>query len=235
MPMSIEESGSSRRRFLASVSGAAAALVAPFIADATSRKESWATPRLLDPVSMGDLKLSNRMVIAPLTRGRAGPQRMANALMAEYYAQHASAGLIVSEATAISPQGYGWIGSPGIYTDSHVAGWAGVTDAVHRRQGRIFLQLWHMGRASHPDFLDAAWPIGPSAIAAFGETQTPFGKKPYVVPREMTQQEISVTAQTTGPMPMAAMCGTGCDFYWKSPRPCDRSGQRVASASNSLH
>jgi N-ethylmaleimide reductase len=112
---------------------------------------------------MRELALGNRMVMAPLTRGRAGTQRTANALMAEYYGQRADAGLIISEATAISAQGYGWVGTPGIYNDAHVDGWKGVTAAVHRRGGKIFLQLWHLGRVSHPDFLEGATPVAPSA------------------------------------------------------------------------
>ena len=141
------------------------------------------------------LRLANRIIMAPMTRGRAGVQRTANPLMAEYYSQRATAGLIVTEATAISPQGYGWVGSPAIYTDAHVAGWKGVTDAVHRRGGRIFLQLWHTGRVSHPDFQDGETPIAPSAIAAAGKTHTPSGVKPYVVPRAMTRREIANTVR----------------------------------------
>ena len=138
-----------------------------------------------------NLRLANRIIMAPMTRGRAGVQRTANPLMAEYYSQRATAGLIVTEATAISPQGYGWVGSPAIYTDAHVAGWKGVTDAVHRKGGRIFLQLWHTGRVSHPDFQDGETPIAPSAIAAAGKTHTPSGVKPYVMPRAMTRRDIA--------------------------------------------
>jgi 2,4-dienoyl-CoA reductase-like NADH-dependent reductase (Old Yellow Enzyme family) len=98
--------------------------------------------------------------------------------MAEYYEQRATAGLIITEATAISPQGYGWFGAPAIYNSNHVEGWRKVTNAVHRNSGRIFLQLWHMGRVSHPDFQDGALPVGPSAIAAQGEAHTPNGKPP---------------------------------------------------------
>jgi N-ethylmaleimide reductase len=111
--------------------------------------------------------------------------------MAEYYSQRAAAGLIVTEGTAISPQGYGWMGSPAIYTEAHVAGWKGVTESVHRQGGRIFLQLWHTGRVSHPDFQDGETPIGPSAIAASGDTHTPSGEKPYVMPRAMTRRDIA--------------------------------------------
>jgi N-ethylmaleimide reductase len=150
---------------------------------------------LFDPLQLGDLQLRNRVAMAPLTRGRAGVLRTANALMAEYYAQRASAGLIISEATAISPLGYGWVGSPGIYTPAHVEGWKLVTQAVHRRGGKIFLQLWHMGRVSHPDFLDGQPPLAPSAIAVADDTYTPNGKKPYVMPRAMTEQEIATTVR----------------------------------------
>lgn len=153
------------------------------------------TNPLFTPTKMRELALSNRMVMAPLTRGRAGPQRTANALMAEYYEQRAAAGLIISEATAISAQGYGWTGSPGIYTEAHAAGWKGVTEAVHRRGGRIFLQLWHLGRVSHPEFLEGDTPVGPSAIRPAGESFTPGGRKPYVVPRAMSEQEIAATVQ----------------------------------------
>jgi N-ethylmaleimide reductase len=115
--------------------------------------------------------------------------------MAEYYAQRAAAAFIVTEATAISAQGYGWLGSPGIYTEAHAAGWSSVTDAVHRHGGRIFLQLWHMGRVSHPDFLDGRAPLGPSAVRAIGDTHTASGKKPYVTPKSMTEQEIRTTVR----------------------------------------
>lgn len=148
-------------------------------------------PGLLESMRMRDLLLPNRIIMAPMTRGRAGATRTANPLMAEYYSQRATAGFIVTEATAISPRGYGWKGSPAIYTEAHVAGWKGVTDAVHQRGGRIFLQLWHTGRVSHPDFQDGETPIGPSAIAAEGKARTPVGERKYVRPREMTRQDIA--------------------------------------------
>jgi N-ethylmaleimide reductase len=153
--------------------------------------ETQVRPGLLDSTRLRSLQLPNRMIMAPMTRGRAGVQRTANSLMAEYYSQRAAAGLIVTEGTAISPQGYGWMGSPGIYTEAHVAGWKGVTESVHRQGGRIFLQLWHTGRVSHPDFQDGETPIGPSAIAAADETHTPSGVKPYVMPRAMTRRDIA--------------------------------------------
>ena len=113
---------------------------------------------LFDPISLGDLSLKNRIIMAPLTRGRAGESRTPNSLMAEYYSQRASAGLIISEGVAISEQAYGWVGSPGIYTQAHVDAWKQVTEAVHLKGGRIFLQLWHTGRVSHPLFQDGAIP-----------------------------------------------------------------------------
>jgi len=144
---------------------------------------------LFDPLNAGAFKLKNRVVMAPLTRSRAGETRVPNDLMAEYYAQRASAGLIISEATAISREGYGWGNAPGIYTDEHTAGWRKVTDVVHRAGGLMVLQLWHMGRVSHPDFLDGELPVAPSAIAAEGESKSIH--KPYVTPRAMTQADIT--------------------------------------------
>ena len=148
-------------------------------------------PTLFDPITAGDLHLKNRIWMSPLTRSRAGENRTPNALMAEYYAQRAGAGLIVSEATAISPMAYGWRNAPGIYTDAHVAGWRLTTDAVHQAGGKIILQLWHMGRVSHPDFLNGELPVAPSAIAAAGESGSIH--KPYVTPRAMTLADIQST------------------------------------------
>lgn len=148
------------------------------------------TNPLFTPVRVGAVRLPNRFVMAPMTRGRAESDGTPNALMAEYYTQRATAGLIITEATGISPQGIGWLGAPRIYTESHTSGWRLVTDAVHRAGGRIFLQLWHMGRVSHPDFLGGELPVGPSAIAATGETHTPQGKKTYVTPRALEASEI---------------------------------------------
>jgi N-ethylmaleimide reductase len=139
---------------------------------------------------LGALTLPNRFVMSPMTRGRAQPDGTPVDLMGEYYGQRSSAGLIVTEATSIAPAGCGWLGAPGIYTDSHVAGWKRVTDAVHKNGGRIFLQLWHTGRVSHPDFQDGTLPVAPSAVAAKGTTRTPLGKKDYVTPRALTIPEI---------------------------------------------
>ena len=158
----------------------------------SSKANLPSSKRLLQPFKMHDLTLPNRVVMAPMTRSRAGESRIPNALMAEYYSQRASAGLIITEATTISPQANGWNQSPGIYTDEMVAGWKLVTDAVHAADGRIFLQLWHMGRASHSDFHDGELPVAPSAIAIQGDgIHTPDGqKKPYEIPRALETDEI---------------------------------------------
>ncbi|MEM6614334.1 MAG: alkene reductase [Cyanobacteria bacterium P01_C01_bin.72] len=151
---------------------------------------------LFTPVQIGNLTLTNRIVMAPLTRGRADSDRIPNELMAEYYRQRARAGLIVTEATNISQQAIGWSNTPGIYTDAQVKGWQQITRSVHQQGGRIFLQLWHMGRASHPDFQpDRALPVSPSAIIPEGEIHTPQGKKPYVTPRALELDEIPKVIQ----------------------------------------
>src|SRR3954467_14665100 len=124
---------------------------------------------LFDPITIGDLVLPNRIIMAPLTRSRAvGDSRVPNALMTEYYVQRASAGMILSEATSVTPQGVGYADTPGIWSDEQVAGWKLVTDAVHKAGGRILLQLWHVGRISDPELLDGQAPVAPSAIAAKG-------------------------------------------------------------------
>ncbi len=149
------------------------------------------THTLFDPLQLGDISLSNRIIMAPLTRGRAGDSRIPNALMVEYYAQRAEAGLIISEATAISAQGYGWAGAPGLYTDAMESGWKNVTDAVHKRGGKMVLQLWHMGRLSHPVFQpNGILPVAPSAIKADGFTRDASGKKEYVTPRALEASEL---------------------------------------------
>ncbi len=148
------------------------------------------TKTLFDPVQLGGLSLNNRIIMAPLTRGRAGYSRIPNDLMVEYYAQRADAGLIISEATAISVQGYGWAGAPGIYTDEMEAGWKRVTDAVHKRGGKIVLQLWHMGRLSHPVFQNGEDTVAPSAIKPEGFTRDTAGKKEYTVPRALEISEL---------------------------------------------
>jgi N-ethylmaleimide reductase len=146
---------------------------------------------LLSPYKLGKLELPNRIVMAPLTRRRAGEGNVPYQLNAEYYVQRATAGLIIAEATQISPQGQGYPNTPGIYSAEQVAGWQLVTDAVHQHKGRIYLQLWHVGRISHPDLQpDGALPVAPSAIAPQGQVLTYEGMKPYVTPRALETEEI---------------------------------------------
>jgi N-ethylmaleimide reductase len=150
-----------------------------------------AMPKLFSTYQLGALTLPNRLIMAPLTRDRAGQDRIPNELMAEHYAQRASAGLIIAEATNISEVAAGWNESPGIHNDAQVQGWQKVTTAVHNKGGRIYLQLWHCGRASHPDFQPhGGLPVSASAIAAVGDAHTPLGKKPYPVPRALDISEI---------------------------------------------
>lgn len=146
---------------------------------------------LFQPLKLGSLTLPNRIVMAPLTRARAGGARIPNALMAEYYAQRSSAGLILSEATAVDPMGVGYADTPGIWSNEQVEGWKKVTSAVHAKDGRIFLQLWHVGRISDPMFLDGKTPLAPSAIAASGHVSLVRPEKNYVTPRAMETEEIA--------------------------------------------
>jgi 2,4-dienoyl-CoA reductase-like NADH-dependent reductase (Old Yellow Enzyme family) len=148
--------------------------------------------QLFDPITIGDLTLRNRVIMAPLTRARAvGGKRVPNALMAEYYVQRASAGLILSEATSVTPQGVGYENTPGIWSDEQVEGWKVVTDAVHAAGGRIFLQLWHVGRISDPSLLDGQLPVAPSAIAAAGHVSLLRPERPYAVPRALETDELA--------------------------------------------
>lgn len=149
-------------------------------------------PHLLDPYKMGDLSLKNRIAIPPMTRGRAGEDRIPNALMAEYYSQRANAGLIIAEGTAPSKQGNGWQHAPGIYNDAQTEAWKQVTSAVHEQGTVFFLQLWHTGRASHSSFQEnGQLPVAPSAIKIEGsKAHTPNGDQPYEVPRALTTEEI---------------------------------------------
>jgi 2,4-dienoyl-CoA reductase-like NADH-dependent reductase (Old Yellow Enzyme family) len=147
-------------------------------------------PSLFDPLKVGALTLPNRIVMAPLTRARSGPTRTPNALMADYYVQRASAGLIISEATSVTPMGVGYADTPGIWSDAQVDGWRQVTSAVHAAGGRIVLQLWHVGRISDPVFLDGAAPVAPSAIAADGHVSLLRPERPYPTPRALALDEI---------------------------------------------
>jgi 2,4-dienoyl-CoA reductase-like NADH-dependent reductase (Old Yellow Enzyme family) len=147
-------------------------------------------PTLFDPLTAGDLTLSNRIVMAPLTRTRAVDQRTPNALMRDYYAQRASAGLILSEATSVTPMGVGYPDTPGIWSQAQVEGWSAITQAVHAAGGKMMLQLWHVGRVSDPIYLDGALPVAPSAIAPDGHVNLLRPEKPYVTPRALDLGEI---------------------------------------------
>jgi 2,4-dienoyl-CoA reductase-like NADH-dependent reductase (Old Yellow Enzyme family) len=144
---------------------------------------------LFDPLELGSLVLPNRIAMAPLTRARSGTEGVPNDLMAAYYAQRASAGLIISEATGISREGLGWPNAPGLWNDEQVDGWKLVTGAVHHIGGRIVAQLWHMGRLVHPD-LGGGQPVSSSATTAPDFAHTYEGKKPYVEAREATREDI---------------------------------------------
>nr|WP_315398820.1 alkene reductase [uncultured Duganella sp.] len=147
---------------------------------------------LFDPITIGELTLKNRIVMAPLTRARAiGGARVPNALMAKYYEQRASAGLILSEATSVTPQGVGYADTPGLWSDEQVEGWKEVTAAVHKAGGLIFAQLWHVGRISDPELLGGAAPVAPSAIAAEGHVSLLRPLRAYPVPRALATEELA--------------------------------------------
>jgi N-ethylmaleimide reductase len=149
------------------------------------------TRSLMDSFQMGDLALNNRVALAPMTRARAGVERVPNALMVEYYRQRSGAGLVITEATTVSPGANGWEESPGIYTDEQAQGWRPVVDAVHAAGSRVFLQLWHCGRAAHSSFLGGELPVAPSAMAIQGEgVHTPTGKQPHETPRALRTDEL---------------------------------------------
>jgi 2,4-dienoyl-CoA reductase-like NADH-dependent reductase (Old Yellow Enzyme family) len=153
-------------------------------------------PSLLDPVTLGDLALPNRIIMAPLTRARASAEaRVPTVLVPEYYAQRASAGLIIAEATSVEPMGVGYERTPGIWSAAQVEGWRGVTRAVHERGGRILLQLWHVGRISDPSLLDGAAPVAPSAVAAQGHVSLLRPKRAYPTPRALALEEIGPIVQ----------------------------------------
>lgn len=145
---------------------------------------------LFSPFDLGGLALPNRFVLSPMTRSRALAGNVPNPLAAVYYAQRASAGLLVSEGTQVSPEGVGYIRTPGMHTAEQVAGWKVVTEAVHAEGGRIVAQLWHVGRVSHPDFHGGALPVAPSAIAAPGEAFTVNGRQTLEAPRALALDEI---------------------------------------------
>ena len=148
-------------------------------------------PMLFTPVRLGALTLPNRVVMAPLTRQRAGAGDAPTALNALHYAQRASAGLVIAEASPVSPRGKGYAGTPGCYSPEQTAGWRLVTDAVHAAGGRIFLQLWHAGRRSHPSLLDGQWPISASAVQPSLPVRLPNGPAQPPVPHALTLAEIA--------------------------------------------
>src|SRR6476661_631471 len=153
-------------------------------------------PTLFDPLRVGNTELNNRIIMAPMTRGRANDEGIQPAYAAEYYRQRASAGLIVTEATNISPMAKGYVRTPGIYTDAQIESWRPVTDSVHARGGKIFLQVFHTGRIALPDFLpDHTQPVAPSAVRANGQNYTDEGMKEFVTPREITREEIAQTVK----------------------------------------
>nr|HPH37109.1 alkene reductase [Sediminibacterium sp.] len=151
---------------------------------------------LFTPYQLAGLALSNKMVMAPMTRSRAdNAEGVPNQLMANYYAQRASAGLIVTEGAPVSTTGVGYINVPGIYSEAQVAGWKLVTKAVHDKGGKIFIQLWHVGRMSHPDFHNGALPLAPSAINPNEKSYTKNGFTDTVTPKEMTIEDIKQTVE----------------------------------------
>ncbi|MCU1436218.1 MAG: NADH:flavin oxidoreductase, partial [Pseudarthrobacter sp.] len=150
---------------------------------------------LFSPLALGELELSNRLVMAPLTRLRAGEEGVPGPLVAEHYRQRASLGLIVSEGTYPSQAGRSYAGQPGLITEAQIAGWKKVTDAVHAEGGRMFAQVMHGGRVSHEDITGGHTLVAPSAIAIDGEVRTPSGKKPYPVPHALTSDELPVVMQ----------------------------------------
>ena len=164
---------------------------------------------LLTPLKTPELNFKNRVFMAPMTRARA-PERAPTELMTEYYAQRASAGLIFSEATQINLEGVGYISTPGIHTEEQIHGWRKVTDAVHQRGGLIFCQLWHVGRASHPDFHEGKLPVAPSALPFNGQVFTPHGLKDTVTPRALSLEEVKRTIQDFRKAAQAAK-GAGFD------------------------
>ncbi|MCT6701033.1 alkene reductase [Rheinheimera sp. 4Y26] len=148
------------------------------------------TKTLFDPLQLGSLTLKNRIVMAPLTRCRASEGRVPNTLMADYYRQRASAGLILSEATSVTPMGVGYPDTPGIWSEEQVQGWKLVTDAVHEQGGLIFLQLWHVGRVSDPYYLNGELPVAPSAVKPAGHVSLLRPMKDFETPRALTLDEI---------------------------------------------
>lgn len=162
--------------------------------------------KLLETVKLGACDLPNRVFMAPMTRCRAdNPGRIPTDLMAEYYRQRAGAGLIISEGAAVSRQGIGYVNTPGLFSDAQTEGWKKVTEAVHGEGGRIFIQLWHVGSISHPDYHDGELPHAPSAVNPNLPVRVPGGRKPSVVPKAMTSEDIHQTIDDFKTAAMRAM------------------------------
>ena len=201
-----------------------------------------AKPRTLyEPYHLGDLTLGNRMVMSPMTRSRAVEHNVPNPLAPVYYVQRASAGLILTEATQVSPQGVGYIRTPGIHSAAQVKAWGDVTDAVHRVGGTIFAQLWHVGRVSHPDFHGGALPVAPSAIAPDGEVFTSRGKTRLETPRALETSELpEIVAQFRAGAENAKAAGFdgvelhGANGYLLDQFLRDSSNQRTDAYGGSL-
>jgi N-ethylmaleimide reductase len=151
---------------------------------------------LFSPCSLGTLALPNRIVMAPMTRNRAVGGNVPHSAAPLYYSQRASARLIISESSQVSPDGVGYIRTPGMHSGEQVETWKKVTDAVHAAGGRMFAQLWHTGRISHPDFLAGELPIGPSVVTPQGEITTPLGRKKFVAPRELHEDELPILIES---------------------------------------
>ena len=165
---------------------------------------------LLSPFQLGPLTLRNRMVMAPMTRSRAAAGNVAAELAIEYYRQRAGAGLIVTEGTQVSPRGVGYLGTPGIYTEAQTAGWKKITDAVHERGGKIFAQLWHVGRVSHPALQpNGELPVAPSAVTPAGHARTLSGPQPHVEPRAL---ELGEVPEVVGEFATGARCALEAGF-----------------------
>lgn len=153
-------------------------------------------PSLFDPIRIGTIELKNRIIMAPMTRSRANDEGVQPSYAAEYYSQRASAGLIITEATNISPMAKGYVRTPGIYSEAQIESWKTVTNAVHAKGGKIFLQVFHTGRIALPDFLpDHVAPVAPSAVRAKGQNYTDAGMKEFIMPREITKDEIAQTVR----------------------------------------
>lgn len=197
---------------------------------------------LFSPFSLGSISLRNRIVMAPLTRNRAGEGNVPTAMMATYYQQRASAGLIISEASQICPEGVGYPLTPGIHSPEQIAGWRQVTAAVHGAGGKIFLQLWHVGRISHPSLQpDGALPVAPSAIAPKGQAATYSGLQPFETPRALELAEIpDIVAQYRGAAIAAQEAGFdgveihGANGYLIDQFLRDRTNQRTDAYGGSF-